>query len=80
MTSISASESACGVSQAAAGATQAYVASKKLVAQVRDAKVGLWDSMAAENKAQAALCSTEDYAEGFAAFQEKRKPEFTGKG
>jgi len=68
------------VSKAAAGATQAYVASKKLVAQVRDAKVGLWDSMAAENKAQAALCSTEDYAEGFAAFQEKRKPEFTGKG
>ena len=68
------------VSKVAVGATQAYVASKKLVAQVRDAKVGLWDSMAAENKAQAALCSTEDYAEGFAAFQEKRKPEFTGKG
>lgn len=68
------------VSTVAAGATQAYLASKKLVAQLRDSRVGLWESMAAENKAQAGLCGTEDYKEGFAAFQDKRKPEFTGKG
>ena len=37
-------------------------------------------SMDEENRAQAALCDTADYREGFAAFQEKRKPEFTGRG
>ena len=68
------------VSKVARGATQSYLASKELVAQVRDNRVGLWESMAAENKAQAALCATDDYKEGFAAFQQKRKPEFTGRG
>lgn len=67
------------VSKVARGATQSYLASKELVAQVRDNRVGLWESMAAENKAQAALCATDDYKEGFAAFQQKRKPEFTGR-
>ena len=33
-----------------------------------------------ENRAQAALCDTDDYREGFAAFQQKRRPEFTGRG
>ena len=68
------------VRRAAAGATQAFVASKELVAQIRDQRIGLWESMAAENAAQTALCATADYREGFKAFQEKRKPEFTGKG
>lgn len=67
------------VRKVARGATQSFVASKKLVAQIRDERAGLWDSMAAENKAQAALCATADYAEGFAAFQQKRTPEFTGR-
>lgn len=67
------------VSKVARGATQSYLASKELVAQVRDNRVGLWESMAAENKAQAALCATDDYKEGFTAFQQKRKPEFTGR-
>lgn len=62
--------------KAAAGATFAFRESKKLVAQIRDERIGLWESLDAENKAQAALCDTEDYAEGFAAFQEKRKPSF----
>ncbi|MFF2275835.1 enoyl-CoA hydratase/isomerase family protein [Agromyces sp. NPDC058126] len=66
--------------RAAQGATQAFVASKRLVASLRDERLGLWASMAEENRAQAALCDTADYREGFAAFQEKRKPEFTGRG
>lgn len=68
------------VTQVAAGATQAFVASKELVAEIRDQRVGLWQSMRAENKAQAALCGTTDYAEGFDAFQNKRAPKFTGRG
>jgi enoyl-CoA hydratase/carnithine racemase len=67
------------VARVAAGATGAFVASKELVAQVRDRRLGLWESMDAENKAQAALCGSEDYAEGFKAFQEKRKPVFAGR-
>jgi 2-(1,2-epoxy-1,2-dihydrophenyl)acetyl-CoA isomerase len=65
---------------AARGATQAFVASKQLVAALRDDRLGLWASMAEENRAQAALCDTDDYREGFAAFQQKRRPEFTGRG
>lgn len=67
------------VAQVAAGATGAFLASKQLVAQVRDARVGLWESVEAENRAQGDLCASTDYAEGFAAFTEKRKPVFRGK-
>jgi enoyl-CoA hydratase/carnithine racemase len=63
---------------ASRGATQAFLASKALVHALRDERLGLWDSLDAENRAQAALCDTEDYREGFAAFQEKRRPSFTG--
>ena len=65
--------------KAAAGATQAFVESKELIRRLRDERIGLWDSMADENRAQAALCATPDYKEGFAAFTEKRTPTFTGK-
>jgi 2-(1,2-epoxy-1,2-dihydrophenyl)acetyl-CoA isomerase len=64
----------------AQGATGAFLASKKLVHQLRDDRVGLWTSVAAENIVQGELCSSADYAEGFAAFQEKRRPVFTGNG
>lgn len=67
------------VARVAQGATGAFVASKELVSQIRDRRLGLWESMDAENKAQAALCDSEDYREGFKAFQEKRKPVFSGK-
>ena len=65
--------------RAARGATQAFLASKELVRALRDDRLGLWQSVAAENRAQAALCDTADYREGFAAFQQKRKPVFTGR-
>lgn len=63
---------------AAQGATEAFLASKQLIAELRDRRVGLWQSMSAENRAQAALRDTPDYREGFAAFREKRRPVFTG--
>ncbi|CAN5223410.1 enoyl-CoA hydratase-related protein [soil metagenome] len=62
--------------RAAAGATEAFLASKRLVHHLRDARIGLWDSLAEENIAQGQLCASDDYREGFAAFQEKRKPVF----
>jgi enoyl-CoA hydratase/carnithine racemase len=65
---------------AATGATQAFLASKALVRSLRDERLGLWQSLDVENRAQAALCDTDDYREGFAAFQEKREPTFTGLG
>lgn len=64
---------------AARGATAAFVASKRMVARIRDERLALWDVVALENSAQAALSLTDDYHEGFAAFQEKRRPEFRGR-
>ena len=63
---------------AARGATQAFLASKRIVAGLRDGSLGLWASIAAENTAQAALRDSADYREGFAAFQSKRPPRFLG--
>lgn len=67
------------VRNAARGATQAFLASRRLVHQVRDEGLGLWESVDQENIAQGQLCSSEDYFEGFAAFNEKRRPTFHGK-
>jgi enoyl-CoA hydratase/carnithine racemase len=63
---------------AARGATQALLASKRIVAGLRDGSLDLWRSVAAENEAQSALRDTVDYREGFAAFQQKRPPVFRG--
>jgi 2-(1,2-epoxy-1,2-dihydrophenyl)acetyl-CoA isomerase len=60
----------------AAGPTAAFLASRALVQRLRDDRVGLWESIARESAAQAALAETPDYREGFAAFQQKRKPTF----
>lgn len=65
--------------RAAAGPTAAFRASKRIVTAIRDERLGLWDAMALENRAQAALAATDDYREGFAAFQAKRAPTFTGR-
>lgn len=66
------------VGRVASGATGAFVASKELVAHIRDQRLGLWEAIQEENAEQARLCTTDDYAEGFRAFQEKREPKFTG--
>ena len=63
---------------AASGATQAFLASKTLIGALRDERLGLWEALDVENRAQAALCDTDDYREGFAAFQAKREPAFCG--
>ncbi|MHA7279476.1 enoyl-CoA hydratase/isomerase family protein [Arthrobacter sp. MDT2-2] len=60
------------------GPTQAFLASRELVAQIRDQRLGLWESLEHENRVQGQLCGSADYAEGFAAFQQKRTPRFTG--
>ncbi len=62
--------------RAAAGPTTAFLASKRLIAQLRDER--LWDAVAAETRGQAELRDTADYREGFAAFQQKRRPQFLG--
>lgn len=65
--------------RAAVGATQSFLASKHLIARLRDERLALWDAVAAENVNQASLRDTDDYREGFAAFQEKRRPRFRGR-
>lgn len=65
--------------RAASGPTTAFTTSKEIVAEIRDGRIGLWAAMERENQGQAALRDTADYVEGFAAFQEKRRPEFRGR-
>ena len=50
-----------------------------ILARLRDERIGLWDALAAETRAQTALRDTADYREGFAAFQQKRRPVFRGR-
>lgn len=66
------------VAKVAIGATEAFLASRALVASLRDDRIGLWQSIADENRTQGNLCVTADYAEGFRAFQLKRPPVFRG--
>ncbi len=67
------------VAKVATGATAAFLASRALVASLRDERIGLWESIADENRTQGDLCATADYAEGFRAFQAKRPPVFRGR-
>ncbi|MCP2635048.1 enoyl-CoA hydratase-related protein [Microbacterium sp. HD4P20] len=62
--------------RAASGPTAAFLASKRLIARMRGER--LWDAVAEESRGQEALRATADYREGFAAFQQKRSPEFRG--
>ncbi len=65
---------------AAQGPTLAFLATKEIIRGLRDERHGLWRSVDAENVAQAQLSQTADFREGFAAFQQKRPPRFTGRG
>lgn len=67
------------VSSVAEGPTTAFSHSKRIVtdlAALRGASPSLLD---AEARAQGAASRTEDYVEGFTAFQQKRSPRFTGR-
>lgn len=64
---------------AAQGPTLAFRATKAIIRGLREERHGLWRSVEAENAAQVELSQTADFREGFAAFQQKRKPDFTGR-
>ena len=66
------------VATIAAGPTATFLLSKDIVARVAADGLPLDDVLAAEAAAQGAAARTHDYAEGITAFQEKRKPTFTG--
>jgi enoyl-CoA hydratase/carnithine racemase len=66
------------VATIAAGPTSAFMLSKNIVRQVAAGGVSLEEVLAAEAAAQGAAARTQDYGEGITAFQEKRKPTFTG--
>ena len=61
---------------AESGPSQAFLASKRIIARLRDERVGLWASIDDENREQGRLGASQDYHEGFLAFQQKRKPAF----
>lgn len=67
------------VQRAAAGPTQALLASKRLVRELRETPTGQWTALDAENQAQLDLQGTADFREGFLAFQERRTPKFVGR-
>lgn len=45
----------------------------------RDERLTLWDAVAEENVNQSSLRDTDYYRESSAAFQQKRRPQFTGR-
>jgi len=62
----------------ARGPTAAFLESKRIVRRISDQATSLTDVLAAEAAAQGRASRTHDYQDGIAAFQEKRKPSFTG--
>jgi enoyl-CoA hydratase/carnithine racemase len=62
----------------ARGPTSAFLESKRLVRSIADGAVAYADVLAAEAAAQGRASRTHDYQDGISAFQEKRKPSFTG--
>jgi enoyl-CoA hydratase/carnithine racemase len=62
----------------ARGPTSAFLESKRLVRAITDGAPSLAHVLAAEAAAQGRASRTHDYQDGISAFQEKRKPTFTG--
>jgi 2-(1,2-epoxy-1,2-dihydrophenyl)acetyl-CoA isomerase len=63
----------------AQGPTAAFLESKRIVRRIQDESPSLADLLAAEAAAQGRASRTHDYQDGIAAFQEKRRPAFTGR-
>lgn len=63
----------------AAGPTAAFLESKRIVRTILDSAPRLTDVLAAEAAAQGRASRTHDYQDGISAFQEKRRPAFTGR-
>lgn len=63
----------------ARGPTAAFLESKRLVRSILDTQPSFREVLAAEATAQGRASRTHDYKDGISAFQEKRKPSFTGR-
>src|SRR5580700_5646108 len=61
------------------GPTAAFLESKRIVRMIQDGSPSLADLLAAEAAAQGRASRTHDYQDGISAFQEKRRPAFTGR-
>ncbi len=61
------------------GPTAAFLESKRIVTLIADTSPSRADLLAAEAAAQGRASRTHDYQDGITAFQEKRKPTFTGR-
>jgi 2-(1,2-epoxy-1,2-dihydrophenyl)acetyl-CoA isomerase len=62
----------------ARGPTAAFLESKRIVRSITDEGPSLSELLAKEAAAQGRASRTHDYQDGISAFQEKRKPAFTG--
>jgi 2-(1,2-epoxy-1,2-dihydrophenyl)acetyl-CoA isomerase len=62
----------------ARGPTAAFLESKRIVRSITDSSPSFAEVLAAEAAAQGRASRTHDYQDGISAFQEKRKPVFTG--
>jgi 2-(1,2-epoxy-1,2-dihydrophenyl)acetyl-CoA isomerase len=62
----------------ARGPTAAFLESKRMVRRIVDEAPSFTEVLAAEAAAQGRASRTHDYQDGITAFQEKRKPAFTG--
>jgi 2-(1,2-epoxy-1,2-dihydrophenyl)acetyl-CoA isomerase len=63
----------------ARGPTAAFLESKRIVRSILDEQTSFKELLDAEAAAQGRASRTHDYQDGISAFQEKRKPSFTGR-
>jgi 2-(1,2-epoxy-1,2-dihydrophenyl)acetyl-CoA isomerase len=63
----------------AVGPTAAFLESKRIVRTILDEQSSFKDVLELEAEAQGRVSRTHDYQDGISAFQEKRKPAFTGR-